>query len=86
MDQIREILSSYIEARTGVLNANSGVFFTPNSTKELTTFDNMVNAHHQMLATLLPPMNLTELEAFAELMNSRLAFIRMHKMPGKYNG
>jgi hypothetical protein len=86
MEEIREILSSYIEARTAVLRANSGVFFTPNSTKEYTTFDNMVNAHHQMIADKLPPMNLTELEAFAELMNSRLAFIRMHKMPGKYQG
>lgn len=79
-DHIANIISSYIEARTAIINANSGVFFIPNSTKELTQFDNMVNAHHQQLAEYLPTMNLSELEAFTELLNSRLAYIRMHKL------
>lgn len=77
---IRNILSSYIETRTGILAQNAGVFFTPNSTRELTQFDTMVNTHHQALAEYLPTMNLAELEAFTELMNSRLAYIRMHKI------
>jgi hypothetical protein len=80
LDKMRNVLSSYIEARTAVITQNSSVFFVPNSTKELTQFDNMVNAHHAMLAEYLPAMNLTELEALSELINSRLAYIRMHKI------
>jgi hypothetical protein len=83
IDGLNTLLSSYIEARTTYLTQQAGVFFTPNSTKELTSFDRMVNSHHQMVANLLPPMNLAELEALAELINSRLAFIRMHKLPGQ---
>lgn len=84
--KIREILSSYIEGRTRSIQSAGNVFVRPNTTSDLTQFDNMVNAHHQALAELLPAMNLPELEAFMELVTSRLAYIRMHKMPKGYRG
>ena len=84
--KIREILSSYIEGRTRSSKSAGNIFIWPNSTSDLTQFDNMVNAHHQALAELLPAMNLRELEAFMELVTSRLGYIRMHKMPKGYRG
>lgn len=78
MDEILEILSAYIETRNSYLKSAGSVFIRPNSTRELTQFDRMVNSHHQMVFNHLPAMNLTQLEAFSELVNSRLAFYRMH--------
>lgn len=72
---ISSILSNYIRQRdnfrTSVFNAGHGTM------GQMMTFNNMVNGYHQQLFSALPSMNLAEMEAFAELANSRLNYMRM---------
>lgn len=77
---ITETLSSYVSQRD---NFRTNVF-TGGKGKlgQAIAFNEMINASAMSLFNNLPPMNLAEMEAFAELANSRLNYIRMMNRPG----
>lgn len=77
---ISTILSNYINQRD---NFKKSVFNAGHGTMgSMVTFNTMVNSYHQQLFSALPNMNLAEMEAFAELANSRLNYMRMGRKDG----
>lgn len=78
---ISDVLSRYINNRDN-FKARQTLAVGGDLAKML-RFNDMVNGFHKELFDSLPPMNLAEMEAFAELANSRLNYIRMfHRKPG----
>ena len=77
---ISDVLSRYIDSRDN-FKARQTLAVGGDLAKML-RFNDMVNAFHMDLFESLPPMNLAELEAFAELANSRLNYIRMFTTRG----
>lgn len=77
---IHAILSSYIEARDNARKNTNNLFVaSTNPYARMDHFNRMVNAHHAMLFEKFPTLNLAELEALSELVNSRLAFAKMQR-------
>jgi hypothetical protein len=74
---ILRILSGYINERDNA--KKSSPFYeagSENSLRTIARFSNMINGYAAQLAAELPLMNLAELEAMSELINSRLNYVR----------
>jgi hypothetical protein len=77
-----EILSSYIEARDSA-KTNGSLFVGKSTMSRMDQFNRMVNGHAAELTGEIErlmnrSMNLPEIEAFAELANARLNYLRMN--------
>lgn len=74
---ITNILSGYIgmrdNFRTTVTRRGGG------TVNDINQFNGLVNNAHMELFGELPDLNLAELEAFAELANSRLSWVRSQR-------
>lgn len=76
---ITEILSAYINARDNAKKHSPFYVAGDRGRMTMAQFSQMIDAHHQMLFAHLPAMNLAEMEAFAELVNSRLNWMRIKR-------
>ena len=70
---ITNVLSGYIGMRDKFRTSPE------RNIRVISQFNDMVNAAHMELFGALPNMNLAELEAFAELANSRLSWVRSQR-------
>lgn len=75
-DDIKAILSAYIDRRDNA--KKSSPFYVAGNQERMTIpqFSAMVNNFHQQLFAHFPAMNLAEMEALSELVNSRLNWMR----------
>lgn len=73
---IKSVLSNYIEAREN-LQRGTLIVAGQGPLGRTSQFSRMVDVHHMALGEYLPTLNLAEMEALSELVNSRLAWMRM---------
>lgn len=78
-DEIKTVLSGYINERDNA-KKSSPFYIAGENTSSLAVisrFNGMVNSYHMRLAEHLPTLNIGEMEALSELINSRLNWMRM---------
>ena len=78
---IPDALSRFINERDMFVARHNGVIFTTGGGP--LAFNDLVNGHAEMLAHLLPQMNLAQWEALSELAASRLNQMRMIEQGSK---
>lgn len=79
IDLLSEV-RSYIADRDAMqkAHANQSAFMVASRSGDaMVKFSGMVDAHAAAVGGILPPMSLAELQGLSELINSRLAAIRM---------
>lgn len=77
--EIKHILSAYIDQRNNFHKENSGIAGNANSLNGVKRWDDMITSYHsQLFGEFDDRFNLAEMEAFSELVNARLNYMRMN--------